>query len=76
MNCAEREGWILTRARGPIAEHRSHVEGRYRPVSEVLRPQSGTLEHFLTERYCLYTTDGHAGSFAGDSSFAVAPAAR
>lgn len=29
-------------------------EGRYRPASDVYRAKPGTLEHFLTERYCLY----------------------
>jgi uncharacterized protein YqjF (DUF2071 family) len=31
-------------------------EGRYRPSGPPAPPQAGTLEHFLTERYCLYTT--------------------
>jgi uncharacterized protein YqjF (DUF2071 family) len=26
----------------------------YKPVGEVATPQPGTLDHFLTERYCLY----------------------
>jgi uncharacterized protein len=30
-------------------------EGRYRPTGVKAPPQAGTLEHFLTERYCLYT---------------------
>ena len=29
----------------------------YRPVGPVQAPVPGTLEHFLTERYCLYTVD-------------------
>lgn len=29
-------------------------EGHYAPSGEVLRAQPGTIEHFLTERYCLY----------------------
>ncbi|HEY1409103.1 MAG TPA: DUF2071 domain-containing protein, partial [Promineifilum sp.] len=29
-------------------------EAEYRPVSDVYAAQPGTLEHFLTERYCLY----------------------
>lgn len=28
----------------------------YEPIGPVSRAQPGTLEHFLTERYCLYTT--------------------
>jgi uncharacterized protein YqjF (DUF2071 family) len=31
--------------------------GCYRPVGEVFRAQPGTLEYFVAERYCLYTTD-------------------
>jgi uncharacterized protein len=35
-----------------------HVfEARYRPAGEVLNPTTGSLESFLTERYCLYTLD-------------------
>jgi uncharacterized protein YqjF (DUF2071 family) len=30
--------------------------GTYAPVGAVALPQQGTLEHFLVERYCLYTT--------------------
>jgi uncharacterized protein YqjF (DUF2071 family) len=35
------------------AEFRS----RYRPVGPARPPRDGTLEHWLTERYCLYTLD-------------------
>jgi uncharacterized protein YqjF (DUF2071 family) len=30
-------------------------DASYRPAADVVEPRSGTLEHFLTERYCLYT---------------------
>ena len=33
-------------------------EARYRPAGEVFNAAAGTLEHFLTERYCLYAVDG------------------
>ena len=37
---------------------RPHVfRGRYRPSGRLRAPRDGTLEHFLTERYCLYTLD-------------------
>lgn len=29
----------------------------YRPAGAVLQPRAGSLEHFLTERYCLYNRD-------------------
>lgn len=32
--------------------------GRYRPDGPVTPAATGTLEHFLTERYCLYAIDG------------------
>jgi uncharacterized protein len=30
-------------------------KGRYRPTGEVFEAKPGSLEHFLAERYCLYT---------------------
>jgi hypothetical protein len=30
---------------------------RYRPTGEAAEPPTGTLEHFLAERYCLYALD-------------------
>jgi len=33
------------------------LEARYRPTGDPTPPEAGTLEHFLTERYCLYTVD-------------------
>jgi uncharacterized protein len=36
----------------------ARFSGRYRAVGPVEPPQPGTLEHFLTERYCLYSTRG------------------
>jgi uncharacterized protein YqjF (DUF2071 family) len=32
--------------------------GRYRGEGPLFHAEPGTLEHFLTERYCLYTEDG------------------
>jgi uncharacterized protein YqjF (DUF2071 family) len=34
--------------------------GRYRAAGEPSPPVAGTLEHWLTERYCLYTLDDRA----------------
>jgi len=31
--------------------------GSYRPVGPAFQPSEGTLEYFLTERYCLYHAD-------------------
>lgn len=67
MSCAEREGWIQYQSerthRGAPA---GSVEGRYRPVGEAFSPHGGTLEYFLTERYCVYTTDGRGQIIRGE----------
>jgi uncharacterized protein len=34
---------------------KAEFRGKYRPVGEVRPRENGTLEHWLTERYCLYT---------------------
>jgi len=49
-----REVDYRSRRRG---ERRGRFAARYRPDGRELRAQPGTLEHFLTERYCLYTVD-------------------
>jgi uncharacterized protein YqjF (DUF2071 family) len=59
MSCEERDDWIEYKS------GRSHHgapcgvwNGRYRAAGEVFSAAPGSLEHFLTERYCLYTMDG------------------
>ena len=59
MDVQERDGWIeyssrRTSGRAPEAA----LKGRYRPIGPAQPPARGTLEYFLTERYCLYTVDG------------------
>ena len=36
------------------AEDEAAFSGTYQPIGEPFRPVKGSLEHFLTERYCLY----------------------
>jgi uncharacterized protein YqjF (DUF2071 family) len=38
----------------------ARFEARYAPVSPPRNPERGTLEHWLVERYCLYTVMGGA----------------
>src|SRR5260370_328910 len=52
------------------------LEGRYRPLGEVFRPQHGTLEYFLTERYCLYTTNWRGQIIRGEIHHAPWPLQR
>ena len=46
------------RREGP---HPAEFRARYRPTSEARQSLPGSLEHWLTERYCLFTThaNGH-----------------
>lgn len=58
MTVDAQDGWISYNSRrtssgAPAAE----FAARYRPVGEPHPPVDGTLEHFLTERYCLFTVD-------------------
>jgi uncharacterized protein YqjF (DUF2071 family) len=47
---------------GPAAQ----FEARYAPTGDVFRALPGSIEHFLTERYCLYTTDRAGRVYRGD----------
>ena len=40
--------------------------GRYWPVGPVFQAAPGTLEHWLTERYCFYTTDAAGLAYIGE----------
>lgn len=57
---AEGQGINYVSKRRDKAGKDCDFEASYRPVGEVFASQKGTLEHFLTERYCLYTTHGGA----------------
>jgi hypothetical protein len=58
MSVDHRDGWIHYRSRrryrGPAP---AEFEAKYRPTGEVFQSQPGSLEHWFTERYRLYTTD-------------------
>ncbi len=58
ISLREQDGWVEYHSRrhdrrcGP-----GEFRARYRPVGERLQVASGSLEHWLTERYCLYASD-------------------
>jgi uncharacterized protein len=67
MKCEEWNGGIHYRS------ERTHpgaaagvLEGKYRPAGEIFEPKAGTLEHFLTERYCLYAADSRGQVYRGE----------
>ncbi|MGF1470827.1 MAG: YqjF family protein [Rubrobacteraceae bacterium] len=47
--------------------------GRYRPAGEVFESRPGSLENFLTERYCLYAADRRGVVRRGDIHHHVWP---
>jgi uncharacterized protein YqjF (DUF2071 family) len=47
----------FTSARTDDRGHAARFECPYQPVGERFTADPGSLEHFLTERYCLYTVD-------------------
>jgi uncharacterized protein YqjF (DUF2071 family) len=60
-----------------VRTHRGAKEarfaGRYRPVGGPFNSRPGTLEHFLTERYCLYSASRGATSIAATSTIIPGP---
>ncbi len=62
--------------RGPAVHYRSErvssdgapaeFEAEYGPAGEVFKPEPGSLEYFLTERYCLYTVDEEGRPLRGE----------
>ena len=67
MSVEQKEGWIEYRSqrkngKGAPAE----FVARYRPVGLVTPPVEGSLEYFLTERYCLFTVDSTFHAYSLD----------
>jgi uncharacterized protein len=59
MTCSEVDGWIQYKSeRAHPGAPSASFEGRYRPAGKCFEAQPGTLAHFLTERYCLYSVTG------------------
>lgn len=52
MHVVEDGGWIQYHS---LRNSGAELDGRYRPTGPVRLRERGTLEHWLTERYCLYT---------------------
>jgi uncharacterized protein YqjF (DUF2071 family) len=57
MQVAIEDGWVRYRSERANRQAPADFVGRYRADGEVFTPERGTLEYFLTERYCLYVMD-------------------
>jgi uncharacterized protein YqjF (DUF2071 family) len=56
VDSPDKEGWVhYTSRRTSSSGLPAEFAGRYRPVGPPRAPVEGTLEYFLTERYCLFT---------------------
>jgi uncharacterized protein YqjF (DUF2071 family) len=67
MKCSEVDGWIQYQS------ERSHrgapgavFEARYQAGGYFFEARRGTLEHFLTERYCLYSAASEGRIYRGE----------
>jgi uncharacterized protein YqjF (DUF2071 family) len=58
--------FISRRAEDPASAPGAGLSVRYRPVSRAAPAPAGSLEHWLTERYCLYTLDDRHRLQRGD----------
>jgi len=59
MKVNEKEGWFhYVSERVDLRGLAAGLNIRYAPKGDVFKAQPKTLEHFLTERYCLYTISG------------------
>jgi uncharacterized protein len=67
MSCKEQDAWMeYASERTHPGSAKAELRGRYRAVGQAFTPRAGTLEHFLTERYCLYSADGKGRAFRGE----------
>src|ERR1700730_18314424 len=58
MSCAEDSGWIRYESRRKDRRASpASLRARYRAIRDVFHAAPGSIEHFLAERYCLYTAD-------------------
>ncbi|HTB15926.1 MAG TPA: DUF2071 domain-containing protein [Bryobacteraceae bacterium] len=62
MNVRSQEDMVHYESAGELAQFR----GSYRPTGEVAPGQPGTLEYWLTERYCFYALDPQGRVIRGE----------
>jgi hypothetical protein len=67
MTCRDVDGWNQYQSERTHRGARGAVlEARYRGAGEAFEPQRGTLAHFLTERYCLYSAASRGRVYRGE----------
>jgi len=67
MSCEARSGWIeYASERKERSAPAAVLRGKYRGAGNTFHAASKSLEHFLTERYCLYSADADGTLKRGD----------
>lgn len=70
---AEDDGFHYTSVRTHPRTSAAAFAATYRPIGEPYRAQPGSLDHWLTERYCLYTTDRRGRLYRAENDHAPWP---
>jgi uncharacterized protein len=74
MQIKKRDNWFeYCSARKHRGAPRAQLSVKYRPIAPPQFPVPGTLEHFLSERYCLYTTNASGRLIRGEIHHAPWP---
>ncbi|MDH3590802.1 MAG: DUF2071 domain-containing protein [Planctomycetota bacterium] len=60
------DGFAYETVRTHAGARPAEFRGFYAPTGEIYRARAGDLDHWLTERYCLYAVDGKNRLFRGD----------
>ncbi|MFK7817702.1 MAG: YqjF family protein [Planctomycetaceae bacterium] len=58
MSCIEENGTFDFQSERSPADVPTIFRGKYRPISEAWKSDVGSLDEWLTERYCLYAANG------------------
>lgn len=67
MRCEDESGWIAYESkRNHEGAATAVFRGRYRGVGNTFRAKAGSLEHFLVERYCLYSRNPNGQLFRAE----------
>jgi uncharacterized protein len=67
MSCVQKNGWVEYHSERTHAGTPSAVlKARYRPQGDAFEVRPGSVEHFLTERYCLYAAKSKGRIYRGE----------
>jgi hypothetical protein len=66
MTCRSEGDTVIYSCRRAAAEPVAQFRGAYGPTGSVYRTRAGDLDHWLTERYCLYAADGRGQALRVD----------